>query len=114
MVKKYIPKQGDICFVDFNPTKGHEQSGYRPCLVLSIDSFNNFTKMVVVCPITSNVKEFPTHYILNKTKTIKGAVLLEHIRSLDFEERKFKFVEKISSTELDEIHDLLNVLFEIN
>ena len=36
MVKKYIPKQGDICYMDFDPSMGHEQSGFRPCLVLSI------------------------------------------------------------------------------
>ena len=35
MVNKYIPKQGDIVFVDFNPTKGHEQKGYRPAIIVS-------------------------------------------------------------------------------
>lgn len=114
MVKKYIPKQGDICFVDFNPSKGHEQSGFKPCLVLSINSFNNFTKMVIVCPITSNTKKFPTHYILTKTTKVKGAVLLEHIRSLDYEERNLKFVEKIQESELNEINDLLKIFFELN
>ena len=32
MVKKYIPKQEDVVLLDFNPTKGHKQSGYRPCI----------------------------------------------------------------------------------
>ena len=36
MVGKYIPKQGDIAFLDFNPTKGHEQAGCRPCMLLAI------------------------------------------------------------------------------
>ena len=46
MVKKYIPKQGDIVFLDFNPTKGHEQSGVRPAVVVSTNIFNQHTKMV--------------------------------------------------------------------
>ena len=43
MVRKYIPKQGDIVFLDFTPTKGHEQMGYRPAVVLSNDVFNKNT-----------------------------------------------------------------------
>lgn len=37
MVGKYIPKQKDIVFVEFNPTKEHEQAGFRPCIVISND-----------------------------------------------------------------------------
>ena len=69
MVRKYIPKQGDIVMINFNPTKGHEQRGTRPAIVISNNVFNEHTKMVVLCPITSNTKDFPTHYILEDTKT---------------------------------------------
>ena len=58
---KYIPKQGDIVYMDFNPTKGHEQKGKRPAMIISNDVFNINTKMAILCPITSNTKEFPTH-----------------------------------------------------
>ena len=54
MVKKYIPKQGDLVLLDFNPTKGYEQSGFRPAVVISNNVFNKNTRMVIVCPITSN------------------------------------------------------------
>ena len=64
MVKKYIPKQGDVVYLDFNPTKGHEETGFRPAIIISSDIFNVHTKMVMVCPITSNNKYFPTHYCL--------------------------------------------------
>jgi len=100
MVKDYIPKQGDIVFVDFNPTKGHEQSGARPAIVISNNVFNKNTKMAMMCPITSNIKDFPTHYILEDSKRIKGSVLCEHIRSIDFEARNIKFVEKASNNDL--------------
>ena len=40
MVKSYIPKQGDIVFVDFNPTKDHEQKGTGPAIVISNNIFN--------------------------------------------------------------------------
>ena len=67
MVDKYIPRQKDIVFFDFNPTVGHKQRGYRPALVVSNDVFNKNTKMVIVCPITSNEKYFSTHYLLSST-----------------------------------------------
>ena len=112
MVGKYIPKQGDIAFVDFNPTKGHEQEGLRLCIVISNNVFNKYTKMVIVCPITSNEKEFPTHYLLKNTQKINGSVLCEHIRSIDYEIRNLKFVEKCNNEDFNNIIMLLNSCIE--
>ena len=112
MVKQYIPKQADVVFLDFNPTKGHEQSGFRPAVVISNNVFNENTKMVIVCPITSNNKEFPTHYNLEDTKKINGTVLCEHIRSIYYEFRNLKFVEKLSDNDFISIITLLNACIE--
>ena len=112
MVKKYIPKQGDIVFLDFNPTKGHEQAGMRPAVVISTNTFNQNTKMVMLCPITSNNKEFPTHCQLEDTKRVHGSVLCEHIRSIDYEIRNLKFVEQLSSNDFISVLTLLNACIE--
>lgn len=112
MVKEYIPKQGDIAYVDFNSTKGHEQKGLRPCVIISNNVFNKNTKMVIVCPITSNEKDFPTHYFLRRTKKIHGSVLCEHIRSIDYEIRNLKFIEKCSEEDLISIIMLMNACIE--
>lgn len=109
---KYIPKQGDIVYLDFNPAKGHEQKRKRPAIVISNDVFNINTKMVILCPITSNTKEFPTHYELEDTKIIKGSVLCEHIRSIDYEIRKIKFVEHASDNDLLSVTMLTNACIE--
>lgn len=112
MVGKYIPKQGDIVMVDLNPTKGHEQKGYRPAVVISKNVFNENTNMIIACPITSNDKYFPTHYNLEDTTKIHGSVLCEHIRSIDYKERKVKFVEKTSDNDLISIITLMNACIE--
>lgn len=112
MVKKYIPKQGDVVFLDFNPTKGHEQSGFRPAIIISNNTFNEYTKMAMVCPITTNIKEFPTHYHLEDTKKIQGSVLCEHIRSIDYETRNLKFIEKLTDNDYISIITLLNACIE--
>lgn len=112
MVKAYIPKQKDIVFLDFDPTKGHEQKGYRPAIVISNDVFNQNTKMIMLCPITSNDKDFPTHYLLHDSKKIKGSVLCEHIRSIDYEIRNVKYVEKASDEDFENVMNLLNACME--
>lgn len=112
MVGSYIPKQKDLVYVDFDPTLGHEQKGFRPAIVISNNTFNKHTKMVIVCLITSNEKEFPTHYLLSSTKKIHGSVLCEHIRSIDYEIRKLKFIEKVSNDEFENIINLLNACIE--
>ena len=103
----YIPKQKDIVYVNFNPIKGHEQSGYRPGVVISNDIFNKFSKMIIVCPITSNLKKFPTHHKIENSQKIEGAVLCEHIRSIDYEKKDVKFIEKMSDEDFDIVKNLL-------
>ncbi len=112
MVKKYIPEQGDIVYLDFNPTLGHDQKGNRPGIVVSKSIFNRYTNLVYVCPIISNDNEFPTHYKLKDTKKIYGSVLCEHMRSIDFETRNIKFVEKASDNDLLSIMMLINACIE--
>ncbi len=56
------PSRGEIWRVDLNPTRGREQNGVRPCLVLSVDKFNHGpADLVVILPITSKNKRIPSH-----------------------------------------------------
>lgn len=88
-------KQGDIIKINLDPTKGHEQGGWRPALIISNNEFIKRAKMVIVLPITSNPKKFPLHVPLDqRTKTI-GKVLCEHIRSLDLEAREYEIIEQL-------------------
>ena len=86
-------RQGDIIFLDFNPTKGHEQKGYRPCIVLT-KPLRYLNYMFGVAPITTKAKQFPLHVSLTPEMHVQGEVLLEQHRMLDLETRSFKFVER--------------------
>lgn len=68
--------------------------------------------MVILCPITSNNKEFPTHYQLEDTKKVDGSVLCEHVRSIDYEIRNLKFVETLSNNYFVSIITLVNACIE--
>jgi len=54
----YIPAQGDVIWIDFDPQAGHEQAGWRPALILSRMSYNQRASLVVLCPLTRQVKGY--------------------------------------------------------
>ncbi len=84
---------GDIVWVDFDPAVGTEQAGRRPAIVLTDVRFNIRDERSVVCPITSNVTQWPTKVILPKGMKTRGAVLVDRIRTVHRERRGFRFIE---------------------
>lgn len=97
----YIPDRGDIVWLNFTPQAGHEQKGTRPALILSPKKYNEKTGLAVCCPITSNIKGYPFETIVTGKK-IDGAVLCDHLKNLDWKERKAKFIEKANQSVLIE------------
>jgi mRNA interferase MazF len=79
----YVPDTGDLIWTDFDPTKGREQAGRRPALVVSPSAFTKNTGLAIVCPITSRVRPFPTSVVLPPGLPIAGEILTSHIRSID-------------------------------
>lgn len=109
----YIPNQGDIIYLDFDPQAGHEQRGRRPALVISNLTYNTLTKMALVCPITSTNRNFPLHVQLNsKTKT-SGFIMCEQVKALDINFRNATFHEQIPSELMHEIFDIIYSVIEI-
>lgn len=83
----YIPDAGDLIWTDFEPTRGREQAGRRPALVVSAAAFTHNTNFAVVCPITSRVRPFPTSVVLPAGLPLAGEILTSHIRSIDITAR---------------------------
>ncbi|RBP17185.1 transcriptional modulator of MazE/toxin MazF [Roseiarcus fermentans] len=80
---EHWPDAGDLVWTEFAPTLGREQTGRRPALVISSAAFTRNTGFVLVCPITSRVRPFPTSVVLPDGLPIAGEILLSHLRSLD-------------------------------
>jgi len=102
----YIPEQGDIVLLNFDPQLGHEQKGRRPALVVSNNTFNEFTKMAMVCPITNTRRGFPLHVALDERTTTTGVIMCEQAKSLDIEARNATFFEKVPANILEEVLDI--------
>jgi mRNA interferase MazF len=90
-VAAYVPDTGDLIWTDFDPTKGREQAGRRPALVVSPAAFTKNTGLAVVCPIISHVRPFPTSVVLPAGLPVAGEILTGHIRSIDTIARPIRF-----------------------
>jgi len=87
----YEPEAGDIIWTDFDPSRGREQGGRRPAVVLTSKDFFLMTRFLIVCPITSKVRPFGSSAVLPIGLAIQGEILTNHIRSLDMQDRPFTF-----------------------
>lgn len=110
----YEPKQGDIVELNFNPTKGHEQSGNRPALIISNDEYHRRTKLLIVCPISNTGNQFPLHLKLEEFEekiTTTGAILTQHIRTIDPKARNIKYKESVSIGVVDKVKETIILFF---
>lgn len=87
-----VPGRGDLVWLDFDPQAGREQAGRRPAIVLSEMEFNELTGFAVVCPVTSQVKNYPFEVLLPEGLPFAGVVLTDQFKSLDVRKRKVKIV----------------------
>ncbi|MBI4357344.1 MAG: endoribonuclease MazF [Gammaproteobacteria bacterium] len=105
----YIPKRGDIVWLNFNPQTGKEIQKTRPALIISPHSYNAKTHLALCMPITSQIKGYPFEFVV-QTKHVKGAVLCDQTKSLDWKERDARYITKLSSNQLEEIIEKFMVL----
>jgi mRNA interferase MazF len=102
--------RGDIIWADLNPTKGSEQSGERPVLILSHDVFNNKSGTVIAVALTSQEQRagFPlTLELTGKQFPKRSWIKISQIRTLSVQ-RLGKKLGQISSEELDKVIEGLN------
>lgn len=106
-------KQGEIWFANLNPTKGSEQSGFRPLVIISGNMLNEHLKVVISCPLTSKIKNYKGNVVLQPNMENKltqpSEILIFHIRSVS----KERLVRKIGKVSQDELADLKQGLEDI-
>ena len=112
---KRTPKRGDIWLCDLDPTRGSEQRGSRPVFVLTREAFNK-KGLVLICPITQGgnyARDAGFTVSLQGTGTeTQGVVLTHQSRSLDWVERKPRFVESAPDYITEDVIARLSTLLE--
>lgn len=106
----YVPDRGDIVWLDFDPQSGHEQAGKRPALVISPQAYNAKVGLALLCPVTSHIKHYPFEAALAANGKIKGVVLSDQIKSLDWRARQARFAEKASAQTVADVLRKLRML----
>jgi mRNA interferase MazF len=108
-----VPDAGDIVWLDFDPQAGREQGRRRPALVLTDSTYNRASGLAVVCPLTSKRKPYPFSLPLIVDE-VEGAVLVDHLKSVDWKVRAVKFHSKVDSALLSKVRSYIAVLLRLH
>lgn len=108
-----VPDRGDIVWITLNPQAGHEQAGRRPALVLSPQAYNDKVGLAILCPITSRPKGYPFEVALPDELPVKGVILSDQVKSLDWRVCQADRVCKVSSEVVKSVLQKLNTLLTI-
>ena len=95
---RFVPNRGDLVWLDFEPQRGHEQSGRRPAIVILPRSYNGKIGLALFCPVTSQIKGYPFEVALPDDSRVKGVVLVDQIKSLDWRVRRARFIERLPAS----------------
>ena len=101
-------KRFDVYLLDLDPTVGHEIKKTRPCLIISPDEMNRFISTVIVAPMTTKGKDYPTR-VPCTLQGKKGQVVLDQIRTID----KERLVKKLGTISSNVQKNILNILQEM-
>ena len=102
-------RQYQIVLVNLDPTIGSEIKKTRPCVVISPDEMNNHLRTVVIAPMTTSSKNYPTRIEIKLNNKI-GWIVLDQIRTID-KQRILKDIGKLSRPEIKEVKAILKETF---
>jgi mRNA interferase MazF len=108
MPRQYVPDAGDVVWLDFSPQTGREQAGHRPALVLSPAAYNSKTSLMVCCPMTTQIKNYPFEVVIMGTP--QSVVLADQVKSLDWRSRNATRKGRVSPPELADVRAKIRAL----
>lgn len=98
-------KQYQVYWINLDPTIGSEIKKTRPCLIISPDELNQHLNTIIVAPLTTNIRNYPSRVkciLLGKNSSI----VLDQIRTVD-KRRLIGFIDTISATEIKRVKDVI-------
>jgi len=98
-------------WITLTPQAGHEQAGRRPAVVLSSKSYNGKTGLAILCPITSQIKNYPFEVLLPAGLPVAGAILSDQVKNLDWCARNAELICTLPTETISEVLQKLVTLF---
>jgi mRNA interferase MazF len=102
-------KQYDIVLVNLDPTVGSEIKKTRPCAVISPNEMNKYLSTVVIAPMTSQSKPYPTRVNV-KHDNKNGWIILDQIRTID-RQRIIKILDNLTGKEIEKVKLIIKETF---
>jgi mRNA interferase MazF len=106
----YLPDEGDLVWLTFDPQAGREQAGRRPALVLSPRTYNAKSGLALMCPITNQKKGYPFEVPVPADSGVNGVILADHVKSVDWTARVAERIARCPSDTVDEVRAKLAAL----
>jgi mRNA interferase MazF len=103
-----VVKRFDVYLVNLDPTIGSEIQKTRPCLVISPDEMNRNIRTVIIAPMTSAQKEYPTRVSCTFQKK-KGQIVLDQLRTID----KARFIKKLGTIDSRDQLEVISILQQL-
>lgn len=113
MVEPYVPDVGHLVWLSLDPQRGREQAGRRPFLVLTPSSYNGKTSLAVGAPVTSRRKNYPFEVPLVAGSPIAGVVLVDQVKSVDWQARFADFAGDVSAATLRRVRKQLATFLQL-
>ena len=113
MKTPFVPDRGDAIWITLDPKAGHEQAGRRPALVLTPRAYNDKARLVLACPITSQVKGYPFEVIIPAGLPVTGAILSDHFKSLDWRVRQAAHICALPTATVAEVLAKLRAIIDL-
>jgi mRNA interferase MazF len=111
--QSYCPEAGDFIWLDLEPSKGHEQAGRRPALVLSPRVYNARAGLCIACPVTNQAKGYPFETPIPAGQPVSGVVLADQPRAMAWPDRRAQFIAKTLAEVVDDVRAKLAVLIGV-
>ena len=99
----------DVYFVNLDPTIGSEIKKTRPCVIVSPNEMNHYISTVIVAPITSKLRNYPTR-VSCKVESKQGQIVIDQIRTVD-KERLIKKVDTLNKLTQSKVLNVLKEMF---
>jgi mRNA interferase MazF len=102
------PQRSQVWLVSLEPTLGSEINKTRPCVLVSPNETNRLLRTVIVAPLTSTIKSYPTRLSITFQNRL-SSIALDQIRTVD----KSRLIKKLGTITTDECQSVADILIEM-
>jgi mRNA interferase MazF len=101
-------KRGEVHLVNLDPTQGNEIRKMRPCLVISPNEMNRYIRSVIVAPLTTKGRDYPSR-VSCRFKGKEGQIVLDRLRTVD----RIRLVRRLGRVRPNTLQEVLHLLEEM-